>query len=103
MGEPGAVRGGAGQVVTGQVGTGQVSTSWFGTVQVRTGEVKTSQAGQVSTGQNGHVLLGTRVWPYSVLLVILCVLTILDPELKFQHNLGHLVNIIPWSIFLTWK
>ena len=71
MGEPGAGQGGTGQVRTGQVGTGQVCTSQFGTCQVRTGQVKTSQAGQVSTGQNGRqVLLGTRAWPYSVLLVL---------------------------------
>ena len=62
MGEPGAAQGGTGQVRTGQVETGQVCTSQFRTVQVRTGQVKTSQAGQV--------LLGTRVWPYSVLLVL---------------------------------
>ena len=65
MGEPGA----------GQGGTCQVCTSRFGTVQARIVQVKTSQAhqvrtGQVSAGQNGQILLGTRVWPYSVLLVI---------------------------------
>ena len=69
MGEPWAGQGGTGQVRTGQVGTCQVCTSRFGTCQVRTNQVKTSQAGQVCTGHNGQVLLGTRVWPYSVLLV----------------------------------
>ena len=68
MDEPGAGQGGTGQVGTGQVDTGQVCTSRFGTVQVRTGQVKTRQAGQVSAGPNGQVLLGTQVWPYSVLL-----------------------------------
>ena len=53
----------------GEPGAGQVCTSRFRTVQVRTGQVKTSQGGQVCTGQNGQVLLGSRVWPYSVLLV----------------------------------
>ena len=66
MGEPGAGQGGTGQVGTGQVGTGQVCTSRFGTCPVRTSQIKTSE---VCTGQNGPVLLGTRVWPYSVLLV----------------------------------
>ena len=47
-----------------QDGRGQVNTSRLGTIQVRSGQVKTSQG-----GQNGQVLLGTRVWPYSVLLV----------------------------------
>ena len=61
MGEPGAGQGWTGQVGTGQVGTGQVCICQFGTVQVRTDQVKTSQ--------NGQVLLGTEVWPYSVLLV----------------------------------
>ena len=75
MGEPGAGQGGTCQVGTGQVRTGQVCTSRFGTVQARTGQVKTSQArqvrkGQVSAGQNGQILLGTRVWPYSLLLVL---------------------------------
>ena len=80
MSEPGAGQGGTGQVRTGHVGTGQVRTghvgtgqvctSRFRTVQVWTGQVKTSQAGQVSTGENGQVLLGTGVWPYSVLLVL---------------------------------
>ena len=70
MGEHEAAQGGTGQVRTGQVGTGQVCTSRFRTVQVRTGQVRTSKAGQVSTGQNGQVLLGTRVWPYSVQLVL---------------------------------
>ena len=74
IGEPGAGQGGTGQVGTGQVDTGQVCTSRFGTVQVRTGQVKTRQAGQVSKGQNGQVLLGTRVWPYSVLLVMVLLL-----------------------------
>ena len=60
MGEPGA----------GQCGTGQVRTGEFGTGQVRTRQVNTSQAGEVSTSQNGQVLLGTRVWPYSVQLVL---------------------------------
>ena len=64
MGEPGAGQGWTGQVGTGQVGTGQVCKSRFGTCQV-----KTSKAGQVCKGQNGQVLLGTQVWPYSVLLV----------------------------------
>ena len=48
---------------------GEPGASQGGTVQVRTGQVKTSQAGQASTGQNGQGLLGTRVWPYSVLCV----------------------------------
>ena len=61
MGEPGT-----GQVGAGQVGTDQVCTSRFGTCQV-----KTSRAGQVCKGQNGQVLLGTQVWLYSVLLVVL--------------------------------
>ena len=60
MGEPGAAQG----------GTGQVCKSRFRTVQVWTGQVNAIQAGQVSTGQNGQVLLGTRVWLYSVLLVL---------------------------------
>ena len=64
MGVLRASQDGTGQVGTGQIGTGQVNTSRFWTIQVRTGQVKTSQA-----GQNGQVLLGTRVWPYSVLLV----------------------------------
>ena len=54
---------------------GEPGAGRFGTVQVRTGQVKTIQAGQVRTGkvctgQNGKVLLGARVWPYSVLLVL---------------------------------
>ena len=69
MGEPGAGQGWTGQVREGQVGTGPICTSRFRTGQVRTGQVKTSQGGQVCTRQNGRVLLGTRVWPYSVLLV----------------------------------
>ena len=69
MGVLRASQGGTGQVGTGQIGTGQVNTSRFHyigitSIQVRTGQVKTSQA-----GQNVQVLLGTRVWPYSVLLV----------------------------------
>ena len=31
---------------------------------------------QFSTGQNVQVLLGTRVWPYSVLLVVVVVVVI---------------------------
>ena len=58
-----AGQGGTCQFGTGQVGTGHVCTSQFGTVQARTG--------QVSAGQNGQILLGTRVWPYSVLLVLI--------------------------------
>ena len=67
MVEPGAGQGWTGHVGTGQVGTGQVCTCRFGTFQVRTG--------QVSRGQNGQVLLRTRVWPYSVLLVFVLVST----------------------------
>ena len=81
MGEPGA--GWTGQVGAGQVGTGQVCTSRFGTCKVRTGQVKTSQAGQVCTSHNGQVLLGTRVWPYSVLLV----LPICQAQLQLQVHL----------------
>ena len=75
--------------MTGQVGTGQVRTNQFGTVQVRTGQVKTSQAGQLSTGLNGQVLLGTRVWPYSVLLVIFFI----------YHSIAHVIFHNP--VFLT--
>ena len=90
MGEPGAGQGGTGQVRTGQVGTGQVCTSRFRTVQVRTGQVKASQAGQVSTGQNGQVLLGTRVWPYSVLLV--CILFSFSLTINFNITYFWLVG-----------
>ena len=72
MGVLGASQGGTGHVGTGQIGTGQVNTSRFGTIQVRTGQVKTSQA-----GQNVQVLLGTRVWPYSALLVIVIVSSVI--------------------------
>ena len=78
MGEPGAGQGGTCQFGTGQVGTGHVCTSQFGTVQARTG--------QVSAGQNGQVLLGTRVWPYSVLLVIPLVNWKLVPNFSRGHR-----------------
>ena len=82
MGEPEAAQGGTGQVRTGQVGTGQVCTSRFMTVQVRKGQVKTSQAGQVSTGQNGQVLLSPTCLQVGQL------------DLKFDSSAAKLVNLI---------
>ena len=103
MSEPGAGQGGTGQVRTGHVGTGQVRTghvgtgqvctSRFRTVQVWTGQVKTSQAGQVSTGENGQVLLGTGVWPYSVLLVSLYLVRLQRMnifDIRLKRNIFHI-------------
>ena len=76
MGEPG----------TGQVGAGQVCTSRFGKCQVRTGQERTSQGGQVCTGQNGQ-----RTWDSSVALLsptcfkFLLLIIRKSQEVSFHH------------------
>ena len=80
----------------GEVKSGQDKLIQVKSAQVRTGQVKTRQAGQVSTRQNGQVLLGTQVWPYSVLLVSLVYLFLTVDQLIC------LVVLIPcWDITMT--